>query len=249
MSHKVFKKIFTLITSMFFCSLLLTNCSQKKMNSVKEDTIPSTVSISEKNIENESSDERLIFHGTIPYFFYPQCSDTENLLNNIVKSFIEKEILQWTETGLEMLIEYETLYISKEKCSVSFTFSVDLGGAHPNPYAKSLNVDFTSITKIENDDLFRDDVDYLGIVSKYSKLAVTKHLNENSVASNNRWIEDGTAPIEENYQSLSIIPVGLLVIFSPYQIASYADGFQSIVIPYEDIQDILLFKPNTMGYP
>jgi hypothetical protein len=219
------------------------------MNSVNEDTVPTFISISEKSVEDEFSDEYLSLYGNLPVILYMDSPDKDILLNRIITSFIENEISKWNEIESEMWIEYETLYVSKEKCSFNFTFSIDLGGAHPNPYAKSLNIDISNISKIENRDLFDGDIDYLETISKFCKLYVTKHLKENSIASNNNWINDGTLPIEENYQSVSIIPIGLLVVFSPYQIASYADGFQSIVIPYTDIQDVLLFKPNPMAYP
>ncbi len=52
------------------------------------------------------------------------------------------------------------------------------------------------------------------------------------------WTE-GAAPTIENYKSWNIQPDGLRITFDPYQVASYAAGHQTIVVPYAELGTII----------
>ena len=53
------------------------------------------------------------------------------------------------------------------------------------------------------------------------------------------WVKQGTEAILDNYKHFKFTDEGLNILFPPYQVASWADGEISIVIPYEEINDLL----------
>ena len=56
------------------------------------------------------------------------------------------------------------------------------------------------------------------------------------------WVASGAAPEEKNYKSWNITREGLEVTFNPYQVASYAEGPQVVVVPYVVLKDLI--DPN-----
>jgi hypothetical protein len=59
----------------------------------------------------------------------------------------------------------------------------------------------------------------------------------------------GAAPTVQNYQSWMITPQGLKFTFDPYQVASYAEGPQEVVVPYRAFKSLIgarspIAKPN-----
>jgi hypothetical protein len=51
--------------------------------------------------------------------------------------------------------------------------------------------------------------------------------------------KEGAEPRAENYQVWNITPQGLLVTFDEYQVASYAQGPQSVILPYQTLRPLL----------
>ena len=105
------------------------------------------------------------------------------------------------------------------------------GAAHPNQSADTLNLDVAGGKVLVLKDLFKPGVDYLKFISDTSIQDLTKQ-------GRLEWAS-GAEPIEDNFRSWNITPDGLLFSFDPYQVASYAMGPQSVVIPYQTMKDIL----------
>ena len=121
-----------------------------------------------------------------------------------------------------------------DKGLISVLFNVGFymsGAAHPNQYAETLNLDISSGKVLALKDLFKPGADYLKFISDYSFQDLTKQ-------GYLEW-DSGTAPNEDNFRSWNMTPDGLLFSFDPYQVASYAMGPQSVVIPYLSMKDIL----------
>jgi hypothetical protein len=49
----------------------------------------------------------------------------------------------------------------------------------------------------------------------------------------------GAGPLEKNFSVFNITKDGLLITFTTYQVASYADGPQEVFIPYRELKDYL----------
>jgi hypothetical protein len=55
------------------------------------------------------------------------------------------------------------------------------------------------------------------------------------------FVEDGTAPMAENFTSVSLEPGGLVVSFDPYQVGPYAAGPREVHVPTGEVQSMLAF--------
>ena len=50
--------------------------------------------------------------------------------------------------------------------------------------------------------------------------------------------EDGAKPTADNYKNWNVTKKGLLITFPPYQVAAYAYGPQTVIVPYSLLKDI-----------
>jgi hypothetical protein len=49
----------------------------------------------------------------------------------------------------------------------------------------------------------------------------------------------GADPIHENYRNWNIAPQGLVITFDEYQVAPYAAGAQTILVPYGELTQVI----------
>lgn len=116
-----------------------------------------------------------------------------------------------------------------EVISILFEDFAYLGGAHPGKYYLALNYDATTGEVLTLQDLFKTESDYLGLVSALS----IADLQTRSDMMFEDFETSGAAPSEENYKVWAITPQGLLIVFQEYQVAPYAAGAQTVLIPYD----------------
>jgi hypothetical protein len=112
------------------------------------------------------------------------------------------------------------------------------GAAHPGHYSHALNYDLRTGKVLSLDDIFQ--AGYLEIISS----TCLSDLNNRGVLE---W-EDGAQPVPENYQVWNITPEGLLITFDEYQVASYAAGPQSVMVPKDILQPLLRADGPLAGY-
>jgi hypothetical protein len=132
---------------------------------------------------------------------------------------------------------YEITYSSADVISILFSFSVyNAGAVHPNHYTLSLNYDTSAGRALALADLFKPRSNHLQTISGYVIKELKKMLGPEVDGD---WIERGAAPDSENYRSWNITRRGLSITFDPYQVASYADGPQVVLIPYAALRNII----------
>ncbi len=107
------------------------------------------------------------------------------------------------------------------------------GAAHPYHYAQTLNWDLEKGVEIQLFQLFKPDASYLQVISDYCKAELSKR----DIAFD--AFQTGADPTKENYRNWNITPDGLVITFDEYQVAAYAAGAQTVVIPYSALSDIL----------
>ena len=71
------------------------------------------------------------------------------------------------------------------------------------------------------------------------KESLLEYSNLNNIVLNEEWVNDGTKYSAENYQNFYLDEDGLVIIFPPYQVASWADGEIKIEISYDKLKGIL----------
>lgn len=162
----------------------------------------------------------------------------------------EGEIAQLSETAKELEEEWEwrqemgldqtyevgldcEVYQTQQMISVKGTYMSYLGGAHPNTGFLAWNFDLTSGSFLSPLLLAED--------TKLFSEAVQKEILRQAAQPR----EDGTIPIENYWQEYPVIvkdwshyavsfdEKGMEVTFSPYELASYAEGPQTFRFSYE----------------
>ncbi len=131
---------------------------------------------------------------------------------------------------------YSVQWANDRLISVRFTDSVFEGGAHPNYSTRTLNFDLKSGKEIKLADLFQPKSAYLKAISDYSIADLKKQVSE---MSDDDWIAKGAGASEENYSSWNLTKKGLMINFDPYQVAAYAVGAPTVIIPYDKLQTVL----------
>ncbi len=179
---------------------------------------------------------------------YPQGFQSADV-NSVIKNFIEKTQKQFMKdlaedadtpadapgkTGLN--ITYSVPYKSKNALSVRFNVSIyHRGAAHPSNTVVVEN--FVAGHPVKLADLFVPGADYLKPIAAFCKKAITA-----KKISDEKWINEGTKPVEENYQVWSFTDKGIAIIFNSYQVAAYVYGEQTVAIPRAAIASLM--KPE-----
>ena len=169
-------------------------------------------------------------------------SRIKNLTTELVNSY-KKDVADFTAEDIKNLpagisedVNYETILATNELISLILDNSEYLGGAHGSQVSTTVNYDLKNNRELELEDVFEPNSDYLKTISEYSIADLKKRLGESSDAD---WIGNGAGAKAENYRSWNLTKKGLMITFDAYQVASYADGPQTVIIPYSKLKPIL----------
>lgn len=119
---------------------------------------------------------------------------------------------------------------------ISLLFNVDGyydGAAHPFHAARSFNYDLETGQEITLEQLFAPGADFLTPISQYC----IAQLQTRDIGFD--MFSDGANPRPENYSVWNLSAEGLQIYFSEYQVAPYAAGPQTALIPYAKLAPIL----------
>ncbi|MGS2725552.1 DUF3298 and DUF4163 domain-containing protein [Psychroserpens sp. BH13MA-6] len=139
------------------------------------------------------------------------------------------------ETSLpwEALIDGEVTYRSADVISIAINSYLNTGGAHGNTHVKFLNFNPQTGKQYSKNDLI-DDLDGL------SKI-IEEHLKKEMISrTDNQPMED--AFFGKDFQlpeSLGFSDEGLIILYNPYEIASYAQGIIEFTVPFEAVGQFL----------
>lgn len=142
-------------------------------------------------------------------------------------------------------VGYNVVYADNNLVSIKFSDTGFSGGAHPNTNYYTLNFDLKSGKELKLADLFKPGAKYLQTIAAYSLKDLQSRKNaetgESEGVATDDWAEGASAK-DENYESWNITKKGLLFTFDPYQVASYANGPQTVIMPYDKLKTIA--KPD-----
>jgi hypothetical protein len=134
-----------------------------------------------------------------------------------------------------MGVSYNVEFANENMVSISFLVSEYTGGAHGNYATDTLNFDLKTGKEIKLADLFQPGANYLKKLSEYSINDLKTRLGE---MSDEEWIKTGAGEKADNFSSWSLTKKGLMITFDPYQVAAYAAGAQTVIIPYAELAGI-----------
>ena len=128
---------------------------------------------------------------------------------------------------------YDVALADAELLSLEFGISIYYAGAvHPGHLTRTLTWDLGSNRVVELADLFQNGIDYLARISETTIPAIERALGDDADAA---WIAEGAGPNPANYESWMLTPEGLRIVFDQYQVAPYAAGPQTVVVPWRDL--------------
>ena len=145
--------------------------------------------------------------------------------------------------GSDLGIGYTINLAQDDLVSVQFDIgSYYQGAAHPNSYTETLNYDLKNGKQLKLADLFKPGSKYLQTLSTLCVADLKKQWKEKNAEVIEDMLKDGSTPTAKNYESWTITKRGLGINFDPYQVAPYAAGPQSVVVPYSALKDLI--KPD-----
>lgn len=135
-----------------------------------------------------------------------------------------------------LYIRYSAFEFRPKYLSYKFDLSEYEGGAHPNNTVSTMVFNVIDKKRLNLADIFNSQSDYLKKISDISIASLKSTVKE---MTDDRWMEEGAGPKEENFQNFVLTPDSIIFYFQPYQVAAYAAGTQEVEIKYADIKDIL----------
>ena len=137
------------------------------------------------------------------------------------------------------LVAFKSFTASPGLLSVRFEASRDTGGAHPNQGFASFVFDVDRQSVLGLGDLFRDFPAALGLLSELAQRRMELVLDGHA-------FPEGFAPKAENFAVFVIDGQDLVFSFPPYQMASYAEGPQSLRVPLAHPRLMPLLSPRLL---
>ena len=120
---------------------------------------------------------------------------------------------------------------------LSLKFEMDgyvSGAAHPYHLSQTVNYDLGKGKDIALIDLFLPNSDYLETIASYC----SAQLKTRDIGFEDGFTQ-GADPTPDNYRNWNITPDGLLITFDEYQVAAYAAGPQTVVVPYSELKGLI----------
>lgn len=161
----------------------------------------------------------------------------------------ENDIAEYCSDASAEVIRFDESLFSMYVYSYDYT-----GGAHPNHYVSCINVDpvtgeALSLSQVLNDDSLLSDGIKAELEKNYS--GVMEEVNSFYFPSDGEDPDQFVQKLKDDTYTWSIDDKGLNIIFSPYEIASYATGELSITLSPADYpnliqQSYILGEPQDM---
>ena len=207
------------------------------------------IKFTDKTIKEKNAAKRSEIFAT-----YPEISgvDAAEKFNSIVKRKVtesidayKKQLADFTAEDIKTLPEamslenqigYEIVLANNDLVSLIFSDYEFMGGAHGMTTYKTLNYDLKNNRELALTDIVEPNSDYLKTISEYSIADLKKRVGE---MSDDEWIGKGAAADADNFSNWNLTKKGLMFTFEAYQVAAYAAGPQTVIIPYEKLKNVL----------
>jgi len=148
-------------------------------------------------------------------------SFTDSLVNGFkptIKYALEEKM------KYEMDVNYAEYFARPGIVSVVFNIYQFTGGAHGNTFMESFVIDSKNNKRLG--------LSYFLDKDAFKKVQKTVRKELKKKLDYNESVDDGTSSIDD-FSAFAVTDHEFIFWFSPYQVASYADGLQKVVIPRE----------------
>lgn len=138
----------------------------------------------------------------------------------------------------QVKVDGEVIYESAEVIFVSLQSYIDTGGAHGNTRVTYLNFNPETGALLDQNDIIKDPTKFKKIAEKAFK-EQTKPKDDDETIEDFFFGEDFQLP-----SNIGFTKEGLVLLYNNYEIASYAQGTTEVVLPYNQIKDLLKLNPQ-----
>lgn len=180
--------------------------------------------------------KEIIVFGEKPY----AAKDVPSLLTQYIASYekLQKETPD-ERIGWEAKVEGSVIYHTDSILNIELKHYTYTGGAHGYSGKRSLIFDATTGKSIPESRLFRDEAAFKTFAEgKFREAYGIK--DSDSINQKGRFMfENGRFILPQTY---FYTDKGFLLYYNVYEIASYAEGPQEVLIPYDQMQPYLRFK-------
>ena len=244
--------IFLLIVVVFIAAVwFLTKSQFKDTTQSSRPSEVAGVSVEQQTINEEDATAKVIIDAQYPKINGLSDKQKQDQINERVAQIIHNQIdlfkkdISRSEGIYEqdmkngLTIRYSVAQANDRIVSIAFPVSsYYLGAAHPNTVNITFNYDVRSSKELTLKDIFQSNSPYLQTLSELSREELKNQL-QSDIPEIEDFINPGTEPKEENFQTFVLLPESLKLIFDPYQVAPYVAGTREVVIPFPKIQYLL----------
>ena len=136
----------------------------------------------------------------------------------------------------EVLIDGEVTYRSPEIISIAITTYLDTGGAHGNTNVRFFNFNPQTGKQYNKKELISN-VQGLSEVIKEKLATEIKEETSEIIMEDVFFGKDFQLP-----ETLGYSDEGLIVLYNPYEVASYSQGIVEFTIPFADVSEFLIIN-------
>lgn len=219
------------------------SCSEEIKIDFKEENFESSkdaeISINYPKAEGNKAVSDLI-NVTLQNYIVSQTNLSEDSLNNVsiddaIKRF-NAEYLSFkndfpdSSQKWEAFIDGEVTYRSPEVICIAINSYLDTGGAHGNTNIRFFNFNPQTGNLYSKTDLVND----FGKLSEVIAIQLKNEVSLDDSMEDHFFGKDFQLP-----ESLGFSDEGLIILYNPYEIASYSQGIIEFTIPYETVNPFL----------
>ena len=236
--------------ALFVCCFLFISCKKEGELSIKIENIPlekcndcPKVTISVPVVEDNDAINTEIEKAVVSILSYGELNDATTY-QEAVTAF-NNEYLDLKKEFPEDLLEYEAMVDGNVTYETPILLCVKLnsylytGGAHGYNAITFLNFDKRTGERLENWELFNNIDAFAAFAEK--KFRIQEKIPANSSINATGFMFDGEAFSLPD--AIGFSNDGIVLLYNQYEIASYADGQKTLVIPYNEIT--AFFKYNS----
>jgi hypothetical protein len=155
-------------------------------------------------------------------------------VNDYRRNFLELRVTPLSN-GSFLEATHKLIFQGADIWSFKFDFSFySDGAAHPGLNSLTMNYDLGQGRQLALSDLFLPDSNYLERMSIYC----INDINRHSPGFGDSFLQ-GANPLPDNYRNWNITAGDLMITFDEYQVAPYAAGPQTVMIPYAELKDVI----------
>lgn len=245
------KKIipFLLVFMLLSCKKDLTfkNVHFEQKSKIPNEFDSPKVSVTVPFAENKSvvadSINKKIFNVVQSIIYNDEKTKKATTYDAVLKNFI-KEYQNMTAKnpgdpfGWEANVTGKVKHLSKQILNIEIEHYSYTGGAHGYQGLRSIMVDPTTGKNIPNAKLFKNEIEFKKFAEKTFRIKFKIPANAN-INSTDLMFEDEKFQLPQNY---FFTDSGLLLYYNSYEIASYAQGPQELLLTFKEVEPYLALK-------